>query len=159
DIGIARRTEHHRVALGPAAEGMRCGIGVVIGLDFDDGAANAFEQQRCPDEIGGNNVHAAGKETSAKEAARWHRVVSTGNGSGGWHAAMKIFLAGASGAIGRRLVPLLLQAGHKVTGTTRTAEKAHALERAGVVPAVLDMFDAGTVTAAMGAAKPEVVIH
>ena len=72
---------------------------------------------------------------------------------------MKIFLAGASGAIGRRLVPLLLQAGHKVTGTTRTAEKAHELERAGVVPAVLDVFDAGTVTASMRAAKPEVVIH
>jgi nucleoside-diphosphate-sugar epimerase len=72
---------------------------------------------------------------------------------------MRIFLAGAAGAIGRRLVPLLLQAGHKITGTTRTAEKAHALERAGVVPAVLDVFDAGTVTASMGAAKPEVVIH
>jgi len=72
---------------------------------------------------------------------------------------MRIFLAGAAGAIGRRLVPLLLQAGHKVTGTTRTAEKAHELERAGVVPAVLDVFDAGTVTASMRAAKPEVVIH
>src|SRR5215831_9875971 len=70
---------------------------------------------------------------------------------------MRIFLAGAAGAIGRRLVPLLLQAGHKITGTTRTAEKAHALERAGVVPAVLDVFDAGTVTAAMRAAKPEVL--
>ena len=72
---------------------------------------------------------------------------------------MRIFLAGAAGAIGRRLVPLLLQAGHKITGTTRTAEKAHELERAGVVPAVLDVFDAGTVTASMRAAKPEVVIH
>src|SRR5215831_7536204 len=71
---------------------------------------------------------------------------------------MRIFLAGATGAIGRRLVPLLLQAGHKVTGTTCTAENAHALERAGVVPAVLDVFDAGAVTAA-SAAKPEVVIH
>jgi nucleoside-diphosphate-sugar epimerase len=72
---------------------------------------------------------------------------------------MRIFLAGAAGAIGRRLVPLLLQAGHKVTGTTRTAEKAHDLERAGVVPAVLDVFDAGAVAAAMRAARPEVVIH
>src|SRR5262249_49368222 len=72
---------------------------------------------------------------------------------------MRIFLAGAAGAIGRRLAPLLLQAGHKVTGTTRTAEKAHELERAGVVPAVLDVFDAGTVTASMRAAKREVVIH
>jgi len=62
---------------------MRCGIGVVIGLDFDDDATNVFEQQRCPDEIGGDSVHAAGEEISAKEAARWHRVASTGNGGVG----------------------------------------------------------------------------
>ena len=55
---------------------------------------------------------------------------------------MKVFLAGASGAIGRRLVPLLLRAGHEVTGTTRSAQTAKELERAGVTPAVLDIFDA-----------------
>ena len=57
---------------------------------------------------------------------------------------MRIFLAGASGAIGRRLVPLLLGAGHQVTGTTRYAETAKMLKRAGVVPAVVDVFDALT---------------
>jgi nucleoside-diphosphate-sugar epimerase len=72
---------------------------------------------------------------------------------------MRIFLAGATGAIGRRLVPLLLQAGHKVTGTTRKAENANELQRAGVAPVVLDVFDTGAVTAAMRATKPEVVIH
>jgi nucleoside-diphosphate-sugar epimerase len=72
---------------------------------------------------------------------------------------MRIFLAGAAGAIGRRLVPLLRRAGHDVIGTTRSAEKAHDLERAGVAPVVLDVFDANAVTAAMRAAKPEVVIH
>ena len=72
---------------------------------------------------------------------------------------MRVFLAGAAGAIGRRLVPLLLRAGHEVTGTTRSAESASELARAGVVPAVLDGFDAQAVTAAVGAAKPAVVIH
>jgi len=72
---------------------------------------------------------------------------------------MRVFLAGAGGAIGRRLVPLLLRAGHDVTGTTRSAETASELARAGVVPAVLDVFDAQAVTAAVGAAKPAVVIH
>src|SRR5262249_12907369 len=65
--------------------------------------------------------------------------------------AMKVFLAGASGAIGRRLVPLLLRAGHEVTGTTRSPQTAKELERAGVTPAVLDIFDAPTVIAAVGA--------
>ena len=72
---------------------------------------------------------------------------------------MRIFLAGASGAIGRRLVPLLLDAGHQVTGTTRHSETAMLLERAGVVPTVVDVFDAPALIAAVGAAQPAVVIH
>jgi nucleoside-diphosphate-sugar epimerase len=72
---------------------------------------------------------------------------------------MRIFLAGATGAIGRRLVPLLLHAGHEVTGTTRSAPKANELAQAGVTPVVLDVFDAGQVNAAMHTARPEVVIH
>jgi nucleoside-diphosphate-sugar epimerase len=72
---------------------------------------------------------------------------------------MKVFLAGAAGAIGRRLMPLLLRGGHEVTGTTRSADRARELERSGVVPAVLDVFDPRALTAAMRAAKPEIVIH
>jgi len=72
---------------------------------------------------------------------------------------MRVFLAGAAGAIGRRLVPLLLRAGHEVTGTTRSSATATELARAGVVPAVLDIFDAPALMAAVGAAKPAVVIH
>ena len=72
---------------------------------------------------------------------------------------MRVFLAGAAGAIGRRLVPLLLRAGHEVTGTTRSAATATELAREGVVPAVLDVFDAPALMAAVGAAKPAVVIH
>jgi nucleoside-diphosphate-sugar epimerase len=72
---------------------------------------------------------------------------------------MRVFLAGATGAIGRRLVPLLLRAGHEVVGTTRSAMKAEALKAAGVTPAVLDVFDAAAVKRAVDAAAPEVVIH
>jgi nucleoside-diphosphate-sugar epimerase len=62
---------------------------------------------------------------------------------------MKIFLAGARGAIGKRLVPLLLKAGHRVTGTTRSAAKGEALRAAGVEPAVVDVFDAQALSAAV----------
>jgi nucleoside-diphosphate-sugar epimerase len=72
---------------------------------------------------------------------------------------MHIFLAGASGAIGRRLLPLLLAEGHAVTGTTRSAATGAELARAGVTPAVLDVFDAPALTAAVRAAAPDVVIH
>ena len=72
---------------------------------------------------------------------------------------MRVFLAGATGAIGRRLVPLLVRAGHEVTGTTRSAAKARELERAGVMPAVVDVFDAPAILAAVRAARPEIVIH
>ncbi len=72
---------------------------------------------------------------------------------------MRIFLAGASGAIGRRLVPLLVQAGHGVTGTTRSSASAKELERAGATAAVVDVYDAPAVSAAMLAARPDAVIH
>src|SRR5258707_9315908 len=72
---------------------------------------------------------------------------------------MRVFLAGAAGAIGRRLVPLLLRAGHGVRGMTRGAAGASDLARAGVVPAVRDVFDAPALMMAVGAAKPAVVIH
>jgi nucleoside-diphosphate-sugar epimerase len=72
---------------------------------------------------------------------------------------MRIFLAGASGAIGRRLMPLLVRAGHQVTGTTRSIEAARDIERAGVKPAVVDVFDARALAAAVRDARPDVVIH
>jgi nucleoside-diphosphate-sugar epimerase len=72
---------------------------------------------------------------------------------------MKIFLAGASGVIGRRLTPLLLGAGHHVTGTTRSGANARALEAAGVAAVVVDVFDADALKSAMMRAAPEIVIH
>jgi nucleoside-diphosphate-sugar epimerase len=72
---------------------------------------------------------------------------------------MKIFLAGASGAIGRRLTPLLLGNGHAVTGTTRSAEKARDLKEQGVDAVVVDVFDADALRDAVVRSRPDVVIH
>ncbi len=72
---------------------------------------------------------------------------------------MRIFLAGATGAIGRRLVPLTIQAGHDVVGTTRDPQRARALEAAGAQGVVLDGLDRDAVMAAVTEAKPDVVVH
>ena len=72
---------------------------------------------------------------------------------------MRIFLAGAAGAIGRRLVPLLLGAGHHVVGTTRSTSKADMLKAAGVEPIIIDIFDTALLTRAVSAARPHIVIH
>jgi len=71
----------------------------------------------------------------------------------------RIFLAGAAGALGRRLVPLLLAEGYQVTGTTRSADKVAMLQRMGVAPAVVDVFEAAALREAVIAASPEIVIH
>jgi len=71
----------------------------------------------------------------------------------------RIFLAGASGAIGRRLVPQLLAAGHQVTATARQAAKAEDLQALGADPVVVDVFDQNGLRAAVVAARPEIVIH
>jgi nucleoside-diphosphate-sugar epimerase len=72
---------------------------------------------------------------------------------------MKIFLAGATGAIGRRLTPLLLAAGHGVTGATRSADKAGELRRQGVEAVVVDVFDSRALQDVVVAARPDIVIH
>ena len=71
----------------------------------------------------------------------------------------RVFLAGATGAVGKRLVPLLRAAGHEVHGTTRHRERAGALETAGVTPVVVDVFDAPALTRALVACRPSIVMH
>jgi 2-alkyl-3-oxoalkanoate reductase len=72
---------------------------------------------------------------------------------------MKVFLAGASGALGRRLIPQLIEHGHKVVGTTRSDAKAAELFDIGAKPVVLDALDRDAVIAAVVAEKPDAIIH
>jgi nucleoside-diphosphate-sugar epimerase len=72
---------------------------------------------------------------------------------------MRIFVAGASGAIGRPLVRQLVEAGHSVTGMTRREERAEEIRAAGSEAVVCDVFDAEALAAAVAGAQPEVVVH
>jgi 2-alkyl-3-oxoalkanoate reductase len=72
---------------------------------------------------------------------------------------MRVFVTGATGALGQHLVPGLVAAGHEVTATTRTPGKAGQLRAAGAAPVVLDGLDRPAVLAALQAAAPEVIVH
>ncbi|MFC8797586.1 NAD-dependent epimerase/dehydratase family protein [Promicromonospora sp. NPDC057138] len=72
---------------------------------------------------------------------------------------MRIFLAGATGVIGSRLLPLLLATGHDVTGTTRSPERAGMIEKAGGSPVVVDVYDVDALTTAVVASRPDLVMH
>lgn len=72
---------------------------------------------------------------------------------------MKIFVAGGTGAIGRRLVPQLTVRGHEVVATTRSAEKADRLRMMGAQPVVVDALDEAAVVKAITEAKPDVIVH
>src|SRR3954447_10773674 len=72
---------------------------------------------------------------------------------------MRVFVVGASGAIGTRLVPQLIERGHKVIGTARSPDKADLLRTLGAEPVVLDALDARSVREAIAAAKPDAIVH
>jgi nucleoside-diphosphate-sugar epimerase len=73
--------------------------------------------------------------------------------------AMRIFVAGATGVLGSRLVPLLLEGGHELVGMTRSPERAERLRAAGATPVVADGLDREAVLSAVRQARPEVVVH
>jgi nucleoside-diphosphate-sugar epimerase len=72
---------------------------------------------------------------------------------------MKVFVAGASGAIGKHLVPRLASAGHEVHGMTRSESNAAMLAELGAVPVVADALDPDQVAEAVGTVKPDVIVH
>jgi 2-alkyl-3-oxoalkanoate reductase len=72
---------------------------------------------------------------------------------------MRVFLAGATGVIGRRLLPMLVEEGHEVIGMTRSPEKVEALRAAGAEPVVVDALDSEALRATVLAAHPDAVIH
>ena len=72
---------------------------------------------------------------------------------------MRIFLAGATGVIGRSLLPMLVEAGHEVTAMTRSESHCHRLELSGATPVIGDVFDPRLLCDIIKAASPEIVIH
>jgi len=72
---------------------------------------------------------------------------------------MRIFLAGASGVIGIRLLPLLVAAGHQVAGMTRTRAKIAGLEALGAEPVLCDVYDLDAIRAAVARFRPDAVMH
>ena len=72
---------------------------------------------------------------------------------------MNVFVAGATGALGKQLVPMLVARGHDVVGMTRTETKRDQLSRVGAHPVVADALDADAVKRAVGEAEPDVIVH
>ena len=72
---------------------------------------------------------------------------------------MKIFLAGATGVIGHLLLPLLVEAGHEVAGTTRRPDRLEQIAAAGARPVLADALDREAVFAALAAKRPDAVLH
>lgn len=72
---------------------------------------------------------------------------------------MKVFIAGATGAIGKRLIPLCLRGGHEVVAMTRSPGKSDELRRQGAEVAIADALDRGSVMQAVLRAEPEIVLH
>ena len=72
---------------------------------------------------------------------------------------MRVFVAGATGAIGKQLMPRLLAAGHEVHGMTRNESKRAMLDELGAVPVVVDALDLDQVAEAVDKARPEVIVH
>jgi nucleoside-diphosphate-sugar epimerase len=72
---------------------------------------------------------------------------------------MKVFVAGATGVVGRALVPQLVERGHEVVGMTRSASKEHLVRSLGARPVVADALDPDAVAQAVASGEPEVIVH
>jgi nucleoside-diphosphate-sugar epimerase len=72
---------------------------------------------------------------------------------------MRIFVAGAAGALGKQLIPRLVEGGHEVTGMTRSESKSPIVEELGATPVVADGLDPEQVASAVAEANPEVIVH
>ena len=72
---------------------------------------------------------------------------------------MRVLVAGASGAVGSRLIPMLVAAGESVIWLIRSPSKADALRRAGAIPAVADALDASALRETVVSAQPDIVVH
>jgi len=86
-------------------------------------------------------------------------TVDAGFASEAQLVVMKVFLAGATGAVGRQLVPALIARRHEVVGLTRSADRADALRAAGAQAVVADALDRTAILRAVKEARPEIIIH
>jgi hypothetical protein len=91
--------------------------------------------------------------------SRLAQVEEPGLRSGEAGKDMRVFVAGATGAVGSRLIPLLVSAGPSVLGLTRTPGKAEAIRRAGADVAIVDALDGVAVRQAVVRAKPDGIVH
>ncbi|WP_426247323.1 NAD-dependent epimerase/dehydratase family protein [Nocardioides sp. LHG3406-4] len=85
------------------------------------------------------------------------RAIETTRSKG--NTMSRIFLAGASGVIGQRLIPLLVNAGHTVAGMTRSAAKAERIAELGAEPVVVDVFDRDALISAVVAFAPDIILN
>ena len=72
---------------------------------------------------------------------------------------MRVFVAGAGGAVGKRLVPMLVARGHQVTGTTTSERGVEGLRALGAEPVVVDGLDAAGIGEAVARAEPDAIVH
>lgn len=72
---------------------------------------------------------------------------------------MRIFVAGATGVLGRNLIPLLIADGHVLAGMTRSPDKANQIEELGIEPVVCDVFESKRLASKVNTFKPEVIWH
>ncbi|HYT21007.1 MAG TPA: NAD(P)-dependent oxidoreductase [Candidatus Polarisedimenticolia bacterium] len=72
---------------------------------------------------------------------------------------MRVLVAGATGVVGKRLVPMLVAAGHEVVGSTQSPEKVKSVTAMGAEPVVLDLLNREAVMKAVVAARPDAVVH
>src|SRR5215213_387995 len=103
--------------------------------------------------------NASGRNWSKASVTEEEAISSQGSTVDSKETMMRIFIAGASGAVGQPLVRRLAEAGHEVHGMTRTPGKAARLRELGAEPVVADALDREAVLAAVRVAGPDVVVH
>jgi nucleoside-diphosphate-sugar epimerase len=117
--------------------------------------------------VGDDGVHREGQrvdgaaDPAACHTAAAYLVPSTTAHSAGSEKVMtmRVFVAGGTGVLGRRLVPQLVARGHEVTATTTNAGKLELLEQLGATPVVMDGLDAASVGEAVAHARPDAIVH
>ena len=158
-----RPRRHHRLRLGRRDLRRRRrdrGRRVRARHDWHSPSTRAPRRRPPTDPRGSSAVAAAGGCSNRRCHSGGGCLVSWGAGSSRTQELMmRVFVAGATGAIGRQLVPRLVEAGHEVHGMTRSESKQAMLYELGAVPVVADALDPDQVAEAVARARPDVIVH